>query len=241
MPGSVSRRSCYKTSVNDQRSSAGKGSPSKKLWLLPALILIGVVIGMLQPFSVEELLDFGRELGGNPLFLALVVVAMAVLFTFGLPGSLGVWLIAPFQTPVVATVLLVIGSVAGAFGAYRFSARLRGDWEPEGLDSRVVQLLSKQGGWLTQTALRTLPGFPHSVVNFAGGVLNLGLVSFLAAATVGLTFKWGVYATAIYGLVEAVESEEALDFTTVWPLLVLSVLLLLGAAAKRWVVRSTDD
>ncbi|MGY6554415.1 MAG: rhodanese [Wenzhouxiangella sp.] len=215
-------------------------SASSRLWLLPLLIVVGVGIGAVQPWGVDELLAFGRDLASNPWFLAVVVLTMIVLFSFGLPGSLGFWLIAPFQTPVVGTVLLLIGSVGGAFGAYRFSSRLRGDWEPEGFSSRIVRLLSRQGGVLTQTALRILPGFPHSVVNFAGGVLGLGLAGFLLAATIGLAIKWAVYASAVHGLVEAVEAGDALDFRTLLPLVVLSLLLMVGALAKRWVAARSD-
>lgn len=231
-----SMAACYKAGMNASDSSSRSG----RLWLLPLLIIIGLSIGALQPWGVDELLAFGRDLAGNPWFLVGVVLAMAVLFTFGLPGSLAFWLLAPFQTPVVATFLLVLGSVAGAFGAYRFSARLRGEWEPEGFSRRIVHLLSRQGGILTQMALRTLPGFPHSVVNFAGGVLGLGLSGFLAAAIIGLTVKWGVYASAVHGLVEAVEAGDALDLRTLLPLLVLSGLLLGGAVARRWVAGRID-
>ncbi len=222
-------------------NTSGDAARPRRLWLLPLLILAGVVVASVQPYGVDELLGFGRELAGNPLFLLAVVLAMALLFTFGLPGSLGIWLIAPFQPPLIATALLVVGSVGGAYGAYRFSARLRGDWEPEGVGAHVVRLLSNNGGWVVQTALRILPGFPHSVVNFAGGVLGLGLVGFLGAAVVGLSIKWGVYAGAVYGLVEALESDQALDPATLAPLLVLSVLLLLGVAARRYLTSNVSN
>lgn len=215
-------------------------SRSRRFWVLPVLIALGLGIGAVQPWGVDELLAFGRELAANPWFLTLVVLGMVALFTFGLPGSLGFWLIAPFQTPLVATLLLLIGSVGGAFGAYRFSSRLKGGWEPKGFSRGIVRLLSRQGGVLTQLALRILPGFPHSVVNFAGGVLGLGLLGFLGAAILGLAVKWGVYASAVHGLVEAVEAGYALDFRTLMPLVVLSLLLLAGALAKRWVAARSD-
>ena len=203
--------------------------------ILPALIVVGVTVGALQPWGLEDLLAFGRDLAAHPLFKIGVIVGMAGLFTFGLPGSLGFWLIAPFLAPLQATLILLLGSVGGAYGAYLFSSRVGGGWQPEGFGRRIVRLLSEQGGVLTQTALRVLPGFPHSVVNFAGGVLGLGLVGFLGAAVVGLAFKWGVYASAVHGLVEAVEAGDAMDFRTGLPLIALSILLLGGAMAKRWV------
>lgn len=204
------------------------------------MIVLGLIVGVLQPWGVAELLEFGRGLASSPIFLAAVVVGMMILLSFGLPGTIGLWLIAPFHPPLVSTLLLLVGSVGGALGAYRFSSRLRGDWEPQGFSSRIVRLLSRQGGILTQTALRILPGFPHSVVNFAGGVLGLSLPGFLGAAIVGLAVKWAVYSSALYGLVEAVEAGDAVDLRTLLPLVVLSALMLLGALAKRWILGRSD-
>ncbi len=202
---------------------------ARKLWILPALILIGALVSIWQPFSLEELLSWGRAASANPLIVAAIVLAMILLFAFGLPGSFGLWLIAPFQPPLVATVLMVLGSVLGALGAYALSRRMRGDWEPSGFPGKVVTLLENRGGIMTQTALRILPGFPHSVINFAGGLLLLPLLAFTISAVVGLTVKWGVYATAVHGLADAVETGNVIQASTLYPLLVLSALLLLGA------------
>ncbi len=205
---------------------------TRKLWVLPALIFLGALVSIWQPFSMEELLVWGRAASANPLIVAAIVIAMVLLFAFGLPGSFGLWLIAPFQPPLVATALLVLGSVLGALGAYAFSRRLRGDWQPHGFAGKVVRLLDNRGGIMTQTALRILPGFPHSVINFAGGLLLLPLLAFTLSAVVGLTVKWGVYATAVHGLTEAVETGNAVQASTLYPLLALSALLLAGAWAR---------
>jgi uncharacterized membrane protein YdjX (TVP38/TMEM64 family) len=216
-------------------NTAGRQGPvrGRRIRTLIAVGLAGLVIGAVQPYGVEELLQLGHRLAATPAYLLLVVLAMVLLLTFGLPGSLGVWLIAPFQSPVIATALLVLASVGGALGAYQFSARFRGGLPAEGFSARVLALLSRHGGWATQTALRILPGFPHSMVNFAGGILGLPLVQFLLAATLGLTVKWAVYATAIHQLVDVVEEERALDWRVGLPLLALTVLILAGAYARR--------
>jgi uncharacterized membrane protein YdjX (TVP38/TMEM64 family) len=202
------------------------------LWLLPLLIIAGLALAWWQPFGLVELLTWGRQVADSPLLLAAVVLAMVLLFSFGLPGTLGLWLIAPFQPPLIATGLLLIGSLGGAMGAYLFSNRLRGDWQPNGLAGRITDLLERRGDLMTQTALRALPGFPHSVINFAGGVLQLPLTVFLLSALIGLSIKWAVYASAVHGLAEAIEEGNAVQASTLAPLLILSALLLAGAWLK---------
>ncbi len=93
--------------------------------------------------------------------------------------------------------------------------------------------LERRGDFLTQCALRVLPGFPHSVVNFAAGLLRLPLSTFVMAAIIGLVLKWAVYASAIFGALEAVESEEAISANVILPLVALTLLLLAGAWLRR--------
>jgi uncharacterized membrane protein YdjX (TVP38/TMEM64 family) len=215
--------------MSKERTSS---QPRIGLWLIGLLVLGGILLGIWQPIGFDELLAWGRQASEMPTVTIAILLVMALLFSFGLPGSFGVWLIAPFQPPLIATVLLVISSVAGALGAYAVSKRLSGNWEPSGFAKRVVGLLDRQGGLFTQTALRVLPGFPHSVINFAGGVLLLPLAVFTISALIGLTIKWAVYSSAIYGVVDAVETGSAIQASTLIPLIVLSTLLLLGTWAK---------
>lgn len=213
-------------------TAPSRSSLPSRLWILPALIGLGMLVAVWQPVELSVLLEWGRVASGQPLFLTAIVLAMVLLFAFGLPGSIGLWLIAPFQPPLIATALLVTGSVLGALGAYAISRRMAGNWQPEGLSGRIVSLLEERGDIITQTALRILPGFPHSVINFAGGLLLLPLLAFTLSALIGLTVKWAVYASAVHGLADAVESGQAVQPSTIVPLLVLSALLLLGVWAK---------
>jgi len=206
---------------------------SRRYWLLPVLGLMGLVLAAWQPVTLAELLDWGERITDRPLVIILIVVVVALLFTFGLPGSLGLWLIAPFQPPLEATLLLVVASVLGAAGAYLFAGHLHRDWQPGAFGARVIALLASRSDLLTQIALRVLPGFPHSVVNFAGGVLRLPLAGFLVAAVIGLGVKWAVYASAVHGLTDSLEAGAAVDAQTLLPLLVLTVMLLVGAWARR--------
>lgn len=206
--------------------------PALRLGMIVALLMLGLSLIAWQPVGLTELLNWGRILSEVPALIVLVLLVMAVMFAFGLPGSLGLWLIAPFQPPLIATLLLLAASVMGALGGYALARRLRGDWRPEGVGGEVFGLLERRSDLMTQTALRVLPGFPHSVVNFAGGLLLLPLTVFTLSAVLGLGIKWAVYASAVHGLVDAVESGAAIHVGSLAPLLVLSLLLLGGAWAK---------
>lgn len=202
--------------------------------ILGLLVLAGLVLASLHTRELTRFLEWGDRIADLPVAIVAVVSLMAVLFTLALPGSLVLWVIAPFHHPLVSVTMLVIGSVTGALGAHRVSHRLGKRWSPGPNAERMVELLGRRSDLLTQTALRVLPGFPHSFVNYAGGVLGLPLGTFLLAALLGLTVKWSVYATAVHGAVEAIETGDALQLETILPLFVLAGLLLLGALARRW-------
>lgn len=201
--------------------------------VLPALILLGLLLWLRYPLEPAAALALGQQVLDRPEIMILVVVAMALMFAFGLPGSAFVWLIAPFQPPLVATLLLLAGSVAGAIGGYTLAARYGNLWQPSAFSSRVLQLLSQRGDVLTQCALRALPGFPHAIVNYAGGILRLPLGGFIGAAIVGLTAKWGIYSSALHGVVEAVQLGDAIRPATLLPLVLMALLLLMGALWRK--------
>tara|TARA_R110002051_G_scaffold17586_2_gene51167 strand:+ start:14104 stop:14727 length:624 start_codon:yes stop_codon:yes gene_type:complete len=194
-------------------------------------LILGAV---LLPIEISYLLRWGAELAGHPLAVIGMVIVMALLMSFGLPGSLCFWLIAPFHAPLLSISMLLVGSVAGAMGAYRLGKGLGDAWRPGRLARQVLNLLGKRSDFLTQCALRILPGFPHAFVNLAGGVLHLPLAGFFVAAVVGLAVKWTVYAQAVHGMVSASQAEQALGLGTLLPLIILALLLALGGLAKRW-------
>lgn len=210
-------------------------SPSRP-WRWVAIGATLLMAGYLWIWYSPELADVQRwaaEASHHPAVIISVILIMAVTLTLGLPGSIGLWLIAPFYTPMAATPMLIVGSVAGALGAYYLSSRFSDRWTPKGLTRKIMSKLEKRSDFLTQCALRVLPGFPHSVVNFAAGLLRLPLATFLMAAIIGLGVKWVVYASAIYGALEAVEKEEAVSPNVILPLVALTLLLLTGAWLRR--------
>ncbi|WP_019592913.1 MULTISPECIES: VTT domain-containing protein [unclassified Thioalkalivibrio] len=207
--------------------------------LLGALVVGGIVAGSLLG-DPERVLTAGQQLTADPWRLAALVVLMAVLFTFALPGSLVVWLIAPFVSPWIAVPLLVTGSTLGALGGYWLAGRLGADRGPLKRHPWLVEALRRHGDFLHLMAMRTFPGFPHSVINYAAGMLRLSRVAFVLATILGLSVKWGVYASVLYGAAEAIERGDALDLRTLVPLAVLAVLLLAGGWLRQRVRRSVE-
>ena len=183
---------------------------------------------------------WAEEASHHPATVIGVILIMAVTLAFGLPGSIGLWLIAPFYPPHVATPMLILGSVGGALGAYHLAARIGDGWTPGKLTRKIMRMLEKRSDFLTQCALRVLPGFPHSVINYAAGLRRLPLRTFVIAAVIGLGIKWAVYASAIHGALEAVEKEDALSPEVVMPLVALTLLLLIGAWMRRRVEQGRE-
>ncbi|MBZ5488220.1 VTT domain-containing protein [Halomonas aquamarina] len=211
------------------------GRPSRYWKWLAGSLTVVLLVGAWAWYSpdVMALKQRVAPFTHHPAIIVALVVAMALTLAVGLPGSIGLWLIAPFYPPLMATAMLTLGSVVGALGGYQLAARTSARWQPTGLTRRVMQTLQARSDLLTQCALRVLPGFPHAVINFAAGLSRIPLPVFLLAAALGLAVKWGVYSSAIYGALEAIEEENALQFDVLLPLLALTVLLLVGAWFKR--------
>ncbi|MFY0990196.1 TVP38/TMEM64 family protein [Halomonas sp. C05BenzN] len=205
-----------------------------------ASLLMAVYLWIWHSPDLAAVQRWAEDASHHPLTVIGVMLIMAVTLAVGLPGSIGLWLIAPFYSPLVATPMLIVGSVAGALGAYWLAARVGERFSPGALTRKVMRMLEKRSDFLTQCALRVMPGFPHSVVNYAAGLCRLPLCTFLLAAVVGLGIKWAIYASAIYGALAAVEREESLGPDVVLPLVALTLLLLAGGWMRRRVDRARN-
>lgn len=208
-------------------------------------ILLGVIVLSLSvliwsPVDLDTVLEWGRWVVSQPALIVLVVLIQALLFTFALPGSSAFWVIAPFLHPTLSVPILVTGTVLGALGAYVFALRLGGDWRPRH-GAWLVDLISRQSDFFTQCALRTLPGCPHWVVSYAGGILRLPLFPFVVAVILGIGIKTTVYASVVYGITTAAEAEQAFDVWTFVPLLLMVGFLLVGSYFRQKLTRRVTD
>jgi uncharacterized membrane protein YdjX (TVP38/TMEM64 family) len=155
------------------------------------------------------------------------------MLALGLPGTLLVWLLAPFYPPPTATLLMLTGGVIGAAAAYRVAGYLGESLHRRLADHRTFALLSARSDFYTQAALRVLPGFPHAIVNYTAGLLRLSWPTFLLAATLGLGIKWAVYCWAIHELFHGGLGDQGTGVGAVLPLVLLTVFLGLGGALSR--------
>ena len=199
---------------------------------LLVLVCIGALLHALGVFDWRETLQWARGHAQRWWLAAALIAAQVVLFMFALPGSTVLWLVAPLYPPAVAAAILAaggsLGGLAGSFFARRMSARelalLR--------RKRLFLLLEKHADFPALLALRLLPAFPHSVINYGAGVLRLPVAAFLAAAALGLGVKSFLYASVIYPVAQAEFSEFA-RMDTVLALLGLALLVVAGRAFRR--------
>lgn len=210
--------------------------------LLIFIVSLGAWVVLTDPLDREQLSTFGEWLTAHPLALSALLLLQVVMFALALPATLTVWLVAPFLSFAHAVMFMVLGSVLGALAAWWVAGWLGATARSQVVDHAVYKLLRDASDPVTQTALRVLPGFPHSMVNYAGGVLALPLPGFLAAAVVGLTLKWMLYVSAIQTLVDAGDESGAVDAIALLPLLLLALFLVGGRwLARRWRARRMDS
>lgn len=202
------------------------------------LLALGCWVVLADPVDREQLQLWGEWLSARPWALLLLLLIQVALFALALPGSLVLWLVAPVLPWLPAVLLLLLGSVLGSVAAWLVARWLGASARSRVAGHPVFKLLSDASDPLTQTALRVLPGFPHSMVNYAAGVLALPLPSFILAACIGLGLKWMLYVSAIQGLLEAGEEGGAPGLIALLPLLLLALFLLGGRwLAARWRAR----
>ena len=199
---------------------------------LLVLVCIGALLHALGVFDWRETLQWARGHAQHWWLAAALIVAQVVLFMFALPGATVLWLVAPLYPPAVAAAILAAGGSLGGLAGYFFARRMTARQMALLRRKRLFLLLEKHADFPALLALRLLPAFPHSVINYGAGVLRLPVAAFLAAAALGLWVKSFLYASVIYPVAQAEFSEFAL-MDTVLALLGLALLVVAGRAFRR--------
>ena len=204
----------------------------KKLIIVALLIVAGVLLEVAGLLDAEKMLSIAREYDDRWWLVLILILLQMALFTFALAGSFFLWIVAPLYPPAMATFILAVGGTLGGVTAYLFSKRLTDEWIEKIEKSRTYKLLHKQDNFFTLFALRVFPAFPHSLVNYSSGILNVKLSHFIPAAILGISIKSYIYSKVIYNTATYASFEDLLDISTYGPLILLSTIILIGVFIK---------
>lgn len=208
-------------------------SPRWPLALLATLVVLGLAAHGLDLVDMHVALGWARGHAEQWWFAPLLVLLQVALFTFALPGSAVLWLAAPLLAPVAAAAVLTVGGCGGALAAYAFARRLTGASLQRLKAHRGYRILERQSDFLLLCALRLLPAFPHSVINYAAGTLQVRLLPFAASAALGFGAKAWLYTNVIHSALAAERLADLASVQLLWPLVVLALALLIARTVLR--------
>lgn len=200
----------------------------KKLIIIALLIAAGILLEVIGLLDSKMMLAVARGYSDQWWLVLVLILLQATMFTFALAGSFFLWIVAPLYPPAMATFILAAGGTLGGISAYFFSKRLTDDWVVKIEKSHAYKLLRKHDNFFSLFALRVLPAFPHSLVNYSSGILNVKLSHFISAAILGISIKSYIYSKVIYNATTSASLEDLLDISTYGPLVLLSVVTLAG-------------
>lgn len=201
--------------------------------LLAALFAVGLGAHFLEWFEWREVLAWGRGHARQWWLPLVLIVLQVLLFMFALPGSTLLWVVAPLYTPLAATLILTAGGAGGALAAYGFARRLTQAQQARLRQHRAWRVLERESDFLALCALRLVPAFPHSVLNYGAGILRLPLAGFMASAVIGFGLKAFLYSSLVHRTLEAAELRQLLQPAALAPLLLLVLLLLATRFVRR--------
>ena len=222
--------------MTDSKTSSGMW----RLLPLPILLVAGFAAVHFEWIDIERLLELAEELSGIWWLPKAVVLSMAALFVVAMPGSIFFWVAGLLYDPVPATLMVTAGGVSGSVGAYVLARYLCTPSAARPDDSSAVyRFLKKRSDFFTLCAMRSLPFFPHTVINYGAGILHVPLPRFIASTAIGFAIKGFFYVSAIHGAAEADEVSDLMDRSLLLPLLGMSLLLLAGGLLhRRWIARN---
>ena len=204
----------------------------KKLLIVALLITTGLLLDVSGLLDAEKILNIAREYTDHWWLVLVLILLQVIMFTFALPGSFFLWIAAPLYPPAMATFILATGGTLGGVTAYLFSKRLTDEWIERIENSQTYKLLHKQDNFFTLFSLRVFPAFPHSLVNYSSGILNVKLSHFIPAAILGISIKYYIYSKVIYNATKSASLEDLLDISTYGPLILVSAITLMYVFIK---------
>ncbi len=202
-----------------------------KLALLALAILTGFALFAAGILDGPALMDKANRFAQYWWFPLVLVALQGLMFAVAWPGSVLYWAAGALYEPIAATGIIVLGGAGGALTAYAIARNMKQGEEHAIAKSKHFAFLERHAGFAELCALRTLPNFPHAVINYGAGILNVPLTTFIASTLIGFTVKGFLYATAIRGMANG--ETGALARQTMLPLAALALLFMAGAALRK--------
>jgi uncharacterized membrane protein YdjX (TVP38/TMEM64 family) len=199
-----------------------------RIIILLLLVAAGLVIHHMNIFDVSLLIESSDLHLYKWWFPLLLILGNAVLYAFALPGSAMYLVAGLLYNPFYATLIIVAGGVSGAVAAYHFSSFMSEQARNRIQETRIFSIIRKQGDFATLCAIRTLPGFPHSVINYGSGLLSIPIHLFISTAIIGFSAKGFIYASAVQRATATDRFTETGRLETVLPLIGLAFLFVAG-------------
>jgi uncharacterized membrane protein YdjX (TVP38/TMEM64 family) len=219
--------------ASDQERKRGLRKIPYRFVFLFALIFAAVLLNRMGVLDWRHLVRTGEIHAHTWWFPLALVVLKVVSYTFAFPGSVLMWVAGLLYHPWEATLIILAGGVAGGLCAYFFSRKMSQGLSQKVRDSRFFRVMENHDDFVTLCAVRTLPSFPHSIINYSAGMLRIPLTRFTLSTLIGFTAKGYVYASAIRLAATADEVGDALSARALFPLLALGVLFIAGKLLQR--------
>lgn len=212
-----------------------------KLLLLLGLVAAGIIAARASFIDWEWMLRQGEGIAGRWWAPPIMIATMAAFYLFALPGSMFFVIAGLLYQPLKATAIVAAGGVLGGLSARAFARRLAGlPEEKERETSRIIRFMERHSDFLTLCAIRTLPFFPHSAINYGAGILGIPVGRFAIATAIGFSLKGFLYASAVHRAVKASGMSDPVDASVLVTLAALAALLIIGRFLyKRWMFRNS--
>jgi uncharacterized membrane protein YdjX (TVP38/TMEM64 family) len=191
-------------------------------------MIAGIILQRLGVFDGYQLHRIAESYAYLWWFPLMIILAKIILYTFGLPGSALCWIAGVLYHPLEATLIIAAGGVAGGVIAFTFSRRMFPEVRGKIETSRFYSFIQTHSDFTTLCAIRILPTFPHSVINFGSGMIHVPPHRFIISTVIGFSVKGYLYASSIRNAATADEIADLVSVETALPLILIVLLFMIA-------------
>lgn len=198
---------------------------SLKVLMLAIILLTGLYMQQSGVIDISREISRADSLSSLWWAPVLFIFLMGSLYTIAMPAAVFIWILGVIYQPWAATLMVIAGGLMGSIGAYHFTGHLSTAVREKFSRTQAFALLHKNSGFFQLLAMRSLPGFPHVLINFSCGILQIPLATFVYSTILGFAFKGYIYTSAVHNATHYVQEtgNNIVSFQTIWPLLLLVV------------------